>query len=84
MVRSEGTDGEVKCEIKTHPLVEGTPHDDNAVEYEDYQPSNQIVIFEHGESKKTVTIELVNEKPTNHGITDGKLDADDAEDENNE
>ena len=47
--------------IKTEPLIEEVSNM-NAVEFEDYCPKHEKVVFGHGETEKMITIQLVNNK----------------------
>jgi len=54
--------------IRTEPLVDGgsgpmgAKLSQNAIEFEDYLPKHEKVEFAHGESEKTISINLVNQK----------------------
>ncbi len=60
--RSEGSDGRISCIVKTEPLTEKGGQEQNAVEFEDYLPCCEKVVFENGEMDKIVPIILVNDK----------------------
>lgn len=62
IMRNDGSDGEIQCTIRTQPLSEKTGAPNNAVEFEDYLPKHEKVIFEHGETEKTIQILIMNEK----------------------
>lgn len=47
--------------IKTEPLTDVVSNM-NAVEFEDYCPKHEKVVFGHGETEKCITIQLVNNK----------------------
>lgn len=61
VTRSDGSDGTINCMIKTEPLTEVVSNM-NAVEFEDYCPKHEKVVFGHGETEKCITIQLVNNK----------------------
>lgn len=64
--------------IKTEPLTENAAHGHNAVEFEDYLPKHEEVVFAHGENEKTISIMLVNDKiPQIDGKTKGVDEEDD-------
>ena len=69
ILRMEGADGTISCMIRTEPLSD-TQTPNTAVEFEDYVPLHQKVVFLHGENMKTVNIDLVNRKTDE---IDGKL-----------
>lgn len=61
LLRQEGSDGKITCEIKTEPFqeegVDGeNKYAGNAVEYEDYCPKLEIVEFDNGEREQIVSI----------------------------
>jgi len=58
VVRTNGSDGEISCMIKTQPLSEDKEADGghNAIEWEDYIPIKEKVNFENGETEKVVPI----------------------------
>lgn len=60
--RSDGSDGKISCIVRTEPLTEKGNTEANAVEYEDYLPLVEKVVFENGEMNKTVSIVLVADK----------------------
>lgn len=61
VVRSDGSDGKISCSIKTGMFSEDNTSL-NAGEYDDYVPKHEVLTFEHGEQKKTVSIEIVSTK----------------------
>jgi len=48
--------------IKTMPLSEDIAINNNAIEFEDYLPKHEKIIFDHGETEKIIQILLMNEK----------------------
>jgi len=60
LVRTNGSDGEISCMIKTQPLSEtNTGGGHNAIEWEDYIPIKEKIGFDHGETEKVVSIQLL-------------------------
>jgi solute carrier family 8 (sodium/calcium exchanger) len=45
--RFDGSDGEISCYIKTEPLTDHATSS-NAVEFDDYLPKHEQVVFSHG------------------------------------
>lgn len=71
--RSEGTDGQISCMIRTEPLVPDSKSKLNAVEFEDYLPKHEKIEFASGESEKIVPIYLVNDRlPPSENQKDAK------------
>jgi len=65
--RFDGSDGRINCMIRTEQLVENQSRN-NAVEFEDYLPKEERIVFQHHELFKQINIELVNNDhmpPTN-------------------
>lgn len=56
LVRTNGSDGEISCMIKTQPLSENNAGGHNAIEWEDYIPIKEKINFDHGETEKIVSI----------------------------
>lgn len=59
LVRTNGSDGEISCMIKTQPLSENNAGGHNAIEWEDYIPIKEKINFDHGETEKIVSIQLL-------------------------
>lgn len=57
-MRENGCDGEISCMIKTEDLTENKSVV-NAVQFEDYLPLHEKICFEHGETEKVVSIQLM-------------------------
>lgn len=52
ILRLEGSDGKIRCTVKTQKCQETTGLEVKcAQEFEDYTPINEIVTFEHGENE---------------------------------
>ena len=62
IVRNEGSDGQISCTIQTESLNEQGNAGVAAVEFEDYIPRHEKVIFQNGENSKVISITLVNER----------------------
>ena len=54
ILRQNGCDGKISCNVKTEPLVKGEDHFQNAKENIDYSPLDTYVEFKHGEMEKTI------------------------------
>ena len=61
MQRFNGSDGRVSCIVNTEALMPDDPtHQKNAKENKDYKPWKNVKLdFEPGESKKIISIQLV-------------------------
>ena len=64
LVRQEGTDGKISCNIRTEPFQNPGQFDleQNAIEFEDYLPKEEQVTFQHGENRKVISVLLISEK----------------------
>jgi hypothetical protein len=60
--RTEGTAGKISCVIRTEAYFVGEVNPLNALEFEDYVPKHETVIFEAGENVKVVPIKVTNER----------------------
>lgn len=60
--RNEGSDGQISCTILTEALVDQKNAGCAAIEFEDYIPRHEKVVFQNGENSKIIEIALVNEK----------------------
>lgn len=61
--RTDGSDGKISCVIKTEPYLLDDPGNSlNAIEFEDYVPKHETVIFENGENSKVIPITITNER----------------------
>lgn len=60
LIRSKGSDGKVSCNVKTEVLNKEEDIDQNAKANVDFSPLDTNVIFESGEIKKHITVELLN------------------------
>jgi len=59
ILRLEGSDGQISCNVRTQPCQETTGLDVKcAQEYVDYEPMNNRVVFKQGENEQTVIIKL--------------------------
>ena len=78
VVRVAGTSGEISCMIQTAPFHPDTNNPANAIEFEDFLPLQEKVVFADGESEKVVTLKFINEKnPIIHEDKIGKTNDDD-------
>jgi len=48
--------------VKTEDFADGNPFGQNAVQFEDYLPYKDKINFEHGETEKVVSIQLMEDK----------------------
>ena len=60
IARNTGSDGRISCLVITKPMLEDPNAPDNAKEGVDYVAKQERVVFENGETEKTVEIELLN------------------------
>lgn len=60
ILRLEGSDGKISCIVRTAACVDVVGLNmKNAVDFEDYLPYKEKIVFNHGENEKTITITLV-------------------------
>lgn len=67
IVRNEGSDGQISCTIQTESLADQQNAGCAAVEFEDYIPRHEKVVFQNGENSKVIQISLVNERAKHIG-----------------
>ena len=76
IMRLEGADGTISCNVSTEPLSEIESNPNNAKQWDDYTPLEHTKItFLHGENEKTISIGLVKQELNdivNKDMTDGK------------
>ena len=78
VMRVNGTSGEISCMIQTSQFHQDTNNPANAIEFEDFLPLQEKVVFADGESEKVVTLKFINEKnPVIHEDKIGKTNDDD-------
>ena len=65
VTRTNGSDGEISCMIKTEPLNKDGSNRQNAIEYEDYIPLEEKLTFEHGETERIMSLQLMTENEKN-------------------
>lgn len=63
ILRTKGCDGSISCVIKTQDFMKGN-EGHCAIEHEHYLPIHEKITFDHGESEKQITIQLV--PPSKH------------------
>ena len=72
-MRLEGADGTISCMIRTEPLGDNNPN--SAHEFDDYLPKHEKITFLHGETEKSVVIDLVKKTETEKSkVLDKEID----------
>lgn len=51
MTRTNGSDGEISCMVRTQPLSDNEKVPNNAIEWEDYIPCMETIYFKNGETE---------------------------------
>ena len=80
IVRNEGSDGQISCTIQTESLTDQQNAGCAAVEFEDYIPRHEKVVFQNGENSKVISITLVNERVKQLGDNTKLLKVDEDDD----
>jgi hypothetical protein len=79
-VRLEGADGTISCMIRTEPLGDNNPN--SAHEFDDYLPKHEKITFLHGETEKSVVIDLVKKTEKEKSkVLDKDIDEEESEEE---
>lgn len=59
VTRTNGSDGEISCMVKTQPLSDNSQVPNNAIEWEDYLPTMETINFKNGETEQIVKIAIL-------------------------